>query len=132
MKVKMEAAVEAHRRWFVRLRVAIETGVEGSLLPPPPVVAADDRCEFGRWLYEDFPRPLRSSPIYDEIRELHAEFHTRAARIVDLAQQRNCEQAVREMTAGSEFNRLSLTLVGRMQQLKEQLELWTALSPHPV
>ena len=127
-KAQVEAAVAAHRSWYVRVRIAIENAIESEARFEPSLAATDTSCEFGRWLYQDFPVLLRDSPIYQEIKQLHAEFHEHAGRILAVALRGEREAALDAMKSGSEFNMLSLKLVGRMQQLKEELELWAASS----
>jgi methyl-accepting chemotaxis protein len=124
MKARLEAAIEAHFLWFLRFSIGIEDGIGPSL--DPAEVAADERCEFGRWLYNEFPAALRGAPLYWQIRNLHAEFHRQAARIAAIVEQ---GVVLTEMGRGSEFNALSLKLIGRLQELKEQLELWESLYP---
>ncbi len=128
VKTKLEAAIEAHFLWFLRFSICIEDGVGLDPSFEPGAVAADESCEFGRWLYNEFPPTLRGTALYWHIRNLHAEFHRQAARIAEVAKQGE-EPRVAEMGRGSEFNALSLKLIGRLQELKEQLEIWQSLSP---
>jgi len=49
-------------------------------------IRADDRCEFGQWLYG--PRLSaedRAAKDFEEVRRLHAEFHQLAAEVVERA-----------------------------------------------
>jgi hypothetical protein len=46
--------------------------------------------------------------------------------IVGMAARGERGRAVQELMAGSRFNSLSLALVSRLQQLKEELEIWAA------
>lgn len=122
---ELDRAVEAHRRWFVRMRLLVESELGGEL-PELSTVADDQACEFGRWLHTRFPPALRQSPIYREITRLHSQFHESAVLIMAMVLRGERGRALQELMAGSQFNSLSLTLVGRLQQLKEELEIWAA------
>ncbi len=126
MRTQLEAMIDAHRSWFVRLRTVIEDGIADDPAFTPERVAADAHCELGRWLNDAFPSALRDSAIYHEIRRRHTEFHTRAAEILAIALAGENERALEAMGTGSEFHALSLRLVGELQRLKEALELWAA------
>ncbi|EXI71063.1 MAG: hypothetical protein AW07_03809 [Candidatus Accumulibacter sp. SK-11] len=54
--------------------------------PDVEAIRADDRCDFGQWLYG--PRLSaedRATDSYEEVRRLHAEFHQLAAEVIERA-----------------------------------------------
>jgi chemoreceptor zinc-binding protein len=113
---KIDAAINAHTQWFLRLKGAIE---RGSSEFEPDIVKTDNNCEFGKWLYGDFPPQLKDTPIYNEIRERHARFHRQAAEILTLALNQEREEALKMLDPFSEFKRSSLALIARMTELKK-------------
>jgi len=79
----IEEAIGAHARWMSELRQAILDARAGVDVE---AIRADDRCEFGQWLYG--PRLSdedRATNSYEEVRRLHAEFHQLAADVVERA-----------------------------------------------
>ncbi|MCM8813413.1 MAG: CZB domain-containing protein [Candidatus Omnitrophica bacterium] len=98
IKEKVDAAIRAHLQWFVRLRMAVD---EGSSEFNPLVVQTDNKCEFGRWLYSEFPAQQKSLPLCAEIKDLHAQFHTEAAKILRLALNNKKEEALKALAVGA-------------------------------
>ena len=117
-KSKIQAAIEAHTMWFLRIRTAIEKKISDF---KPEIVKTDNNCEFGKWLYGDFPLEFRNTPIYREIKEHHAKFHQLAGKILELALSGKTQEAVKAMEAGSEFKVLSLGLITKLNALKKLL-----------
>jgi hypothetical protein len=115
---KVDAAINAHTNWLVRLRVAIENGTSEF---KPEIVKTDDNCEFGKWLYGDFPESFMGKPIYQVIKELHADFHRQAAIILELALAGEKEKAIELMKLDGEFRKHSLSLIMKLNQLKKDL-----------
>ncbi|WP_300452941.1 CZB domain-containing protein [Accumulibacter sp.] len=79
----IEEAIGKHARWMSELRQAILEAQPGIDLAE---TLADDRCEFGQWLYGPTwsPEDL-GTEHYQAVRRLHASFHALAAQIVTLA-----------------------------------------------
>ncbi len=51
MKIeKVSAAIKAHFAWFDKFRSAIDSGKSEFI---PAMVAKDNQCEFGKWIYTD-------------------------------------------------------------------------------
>ena len=117
-KQKVDAAIEAHTKWITRLRVAIDNGTSEF---QPAVVKTDNACEFGKWLYADFPAALKGSPLFNEIRDLHATFHANAGRILEQALAGKKAEAMKDLDSDSAFRKSSLRLIGLLKTLKEQV-----------
>ena len=113
---KIDAAIEAHAQWAVSLRMAI---VQGGSEFTPEAVRSDKNCEFGKWFYGDFPAQFKKLPIYQEIKELHANFHKEAAKVLELALQKKREEALNLMDIHSEFKRLSIALMIKLNHLNK-------------
>ena len=79
---QIEAAIAAHMQWLARLRTAIAQRTSEFT---PGVVRLDNQCALGRWLYKGLPGAPRGSPVFEELRSVHAQFHEQAATILQLA-----------------------------------------------
>ncbi len=113
---QIDAAIAAHGKWLTRLRTAI---YEGSSEFTPAVVRADDKCDFGRWLYGAFPASLRGSPVFEDIRQTHARFHVQAAMVLELATGGRRDDAANLMAPGSDFMSLSGWLLLKLRRLRD-------------
>ena len=100
-----QAAMRAHTQWKARLNKAIETGSSEFVVD---VVRLDDRCDFGKWLHG---QAGSTDPHYVEVKRLHAEFHTEAARILALAVGGKPAEATAAMAPRTPFTRASASLV---------------------
>jgi len=79
----IEEAIGAHARWVSELRQAVLDATAGTDVE---AIRADDRCDFGQWLYG--PRLSaedRTTKEFEQVRRLHAEFHQLAAEVVERA-----------------------------------------------
>jgi len=117
MNEAVDKAIDAHGQWFLRLQQAIQTA---SSEFKPEIVKTDNNCVFGKWLYNEFPPALRALPVYSDIKNLHAQFHQEAAKILDAALKGRKDEALKLMAAGSPFKMLSGKLVLTLQSLKKK------------
>ena len=115
-KEKIDAAIEAHIQWYAHLRMAVTLASSGF---KPEVVRTDNNCEFGKWLYGNFPTQGNLLPLYQEIKELHARFHIEAGKILELALQKKREEALTLMDFNSEFKKISTALIEKMNHVKK-------------
>jgi hypothetical protein len=112
---KIDNAISAHTNWFIRLRVAISEGISQF---KPENVRPDNNCDFGKWLYGDFPQQVKGTPLYSEIKTLHAEFHKEAAHILELALMGKKNEALALVENHSKIRKCSTDLIGKLTQLK--------------
>ena len=117
-KGKIDAAIDAHVKWFARLRMAID-GQASEFKPEQ--VKVDNACEFGKWLYGGFPPGLKSGPVYATIKGLHASFHAEASRILTLGLAGKKAEALQAMDPSGSFKKSSMTLIAQLNQLKRQV-----------
>lgn len=110
---QLSGAIAAHGQWKVRLRQAIATG---SSEFDPSVVAQDNQCAFGKWLYAGSKDGFGSAAAYETVRGLHADFHREAARVLALAVAGKAADASKAMDPGSPFAKASATLVSTLMQ----------------
>lgn len=113
---KIDAAVKAHGAWISRLRAAIERGTSEF---EPGTVAKDNACEFGKWLYGEFPTSVRGTPAYEKIREAHAAFHRTAAKILGLAIAGKKSEALKLMDPAGDFMTQSGALLLKLKALRD-------------
>jgi hypothetical protein len=79
----IEEAIGAHARWMSDLRRAVLDATAGVDVE---AIRADDRCDFGQWLYGTrLSAEDRAAENFEEVRRLHAKFHQLAAEVVELA-----------------------------------------------
>jgi len=110
------AAIDAHSRWFTRLRVAIETGKSDF---DPAKVALDNQCDFGKWLHQQSPPAFRGTEAFTKIRTLHSSFHGHAGRILKLALAGKKAEALAEIADKSAIRSTSRELVIALQKLRD-------------
>jgi len=101
---KIQAAVAAHFEWFYHIKVAIASGHSDF---KPEIVSADNRCVFGKWVYSDMRALCLNDQLYNEIQEIHAEFHRKAGAILDMALRGDKDVATQEIAIGGELASLS-------------------------
>lgn len=81
---------------------------------PARLVRQDNYCAFGKWLYGDGKATFPSREQHEEVRTRHAEFHREAARVLDMALAGKVQEATAALAMGSQFNRVSATLVTKL------------------
>jgi hypothetical protein len=113
-KAAIVKGVGAHGLWKQRLLDAIKTG---SSEWTPDVVCQDNQCEFGKWLYS-CPAPVKSSPHFESVKELHAKFHKVAANVLELALSGKKSEAENAVKPGSAYMEASGALTKKMMTWK--------------
>jgi len=87
----MKAALDAHISWTHRL--------EGKLNGTNPerlhitIVASDWHCELGKWIHGSAKKRFGALPEYEELRQVHAEFHHKAGEILKSVSDASTEEA---------------------------------------
>ena len=107
----LHTALEAHKAWDARLREAIKTG---SSATTPEQAGVDDQCAFGKWLHS--PGEFRTSQpeAWQQIHDLHEQFHRNAAGVLKLAiagKRREAEERV----GASDFVNVQRQLMDALQ-----------------
>lgn len=77
IREQIHVAVANHAAWKGHLREA----AKGERQLDPQEIAADNRCEFGRWLHSVENTPYALWPQYGELVRLHREFHRIAGEV---------------------------------------------------
>jgi len=101
---KVQAAITAHFAWFDRLKLAIAKGQSEFR---PDIVSRDNNCEFGKWIYSDLHTYCPDNKIYNEIKQVHADFHKKAGEVLSMALRGDTAGASREIASGSKLTSLS-------------------------
>ena len=112
---EINKAIGAHGMWKQRLRTAIDTSSSDITVA---VARTDNTCAFGTWLY-GLPAAERTAGSAAEVRKLHAEFHTEAARVLQLALSGQKPEAERALGANSAFAAKSGELTAAMMRWRQ-------------
>ena len=72
-------AINVHIAWKLRLQEYISGTSHEDL--NANAIGKDDQCELGHWLYHK-GKKYRNLPLYKQVKDKHALFHTYAAEIV--------------------------------------------------
>ena len=86
--IDVDAMIDAHRQWKVKLRDAIENGANVDVA----TLSRDDCCALGKWIYGDGQR-LQNRGGFVALIGKHAHFHKVAAQVGELINQGRYEQA---------------------------------------
>lgn len=111
-KDAIKKGIGAHGMWKQRLIKAIKTGESEWT---PTVVCQDNQCEFGKWLYSCSAEE-KSSPHFNNVKDLHAQFHKSAANVLTLALAKKQADAEKEIASGSDYANHSSALTKEMMQ----------------
>lgn len=115
---EIDKAISAHGQWKVKLRNAIDTGECEST---PEKVKMDNNCSFGKWLHYRLDDSYKNGPLYQEIVELHANFHKEAGAILALALKGSKDEANELLKLGSKFSAYSANLTKKMKEWQASL-----------
>lgn len=109
---QIQRAIGVHGLWKTRLRGTIESGKSDI---DPATAARDDACDFGRWLHDPaLPDPIRRSPRYARVKDLHARFHTCACTVLRKALAADRAGAEAELRPEGAFSAASAELTREM------------------
>ncbi len=109
---RIQAAITVHFEWFNRLKAVV---AHGSSAFKPEIVRTDNNCDFGKWVHSDMRTVCPNDQVFNEIRQVHAEFHKLAADILTMALRGDKEAATKEIEIGGKLASLSgrLTIILR-------------------
>lgn len=110
LKDAISKGIGAHGMWKQRLVSAINTGESEWT---PAVVCQDNQCEFGKWLHGCSAQE-KSSEHFNEVKNLHAQFHTEAADVLTKALAKKKDEATKAIAAGSKYHLISMSLTKEM------------------
>jgi len=113
------AAIEAHVRWKVRLENYIEGKCDEKL--DPEIVGQDNQCPLGKWIYGTGGNQYSANPLFQEIREIHADFHKCSAGIMRQSDAGDKEGAAEALRRGEHF-KLSQRIKAKLARLHVELK----------
>jgi len=94
--IDVDAIIDGHRQWKVKLREAIETGESVDVA----TLSRDDCCALGKWIYGDGQR-LRERASFIALLDNHAHFHQEAGlvgQLINAGRYRQAEDALASQT----------------------------------
>lgn len=100
-ELDVDAAINAHERWKVRLMDYLEGRSKVGL--DPEVIRRDNHSALGRWLHGVGGEMLGHHPEYPMLLARHRYFHEQAAEIVELAQKGEWEGVVTILNGSYRF-----------------------------
>ena len=109
--------IQAHQAWKDKLRKFLAGSGEKL---DPKVIACDDKCALGQWIYDGGGRVLRGDSGFETLKTDHADFHKAAAMVVQFQLQGDSRSAFREL-AGP-FSRLTRQVVAGLNRLRDRYE----------
>jgi methyl-accepting chemotaxis protein len=116
----LDKAIAAHGMWKRRLKNAMDSGQSDVT---PPVVAADNNCEFGKWLYSDGMKltSIEKGTDFEAVRKLHADFHRCAADTLGKALKGDRQGCDCDIGLTGRFTDASAKLTGAMMAWKRRV-----------
>jgi hypothetical protein len=117
MAQQITRAIGVHGQWNARLTKAIAAGASDFEVA---TVRRDDKCEFGSWLHHSIKSQARASARYARVRDLHAQFHLEAARVLALAVSGHKSEAGHAMAPGGAFSKISGELTSEMMSWQSE------------
>ncbi len=111
----LDRAIAAHARWKYRLMDAIETGKSEWRAAD---VRTDAACDFGKWLLA-LPLSERLSEHCKKVRALHAQFHSLAADVLEMALAGRKDEATAAIALRSRFASVSSDLTASVLAWQE-------------
>jgi len=106
---QIKAAIGVHGLWKNRIRQAINQGTSEW---DPKFVAPCGNCDFGKWL--DGFEGSQKGDDYKVVYDLHSQFHTEAARVLEMALSGAKTDAEAAIASGSDYANLTLNLTKAM------------------
>ncbi|RLJ68303.1 CZB domain-containing protein [Sulfurisoma sediminicola] len=91
-------AIDAHMKWKTRLENYINGTSDEDL--KVEVVSCDDKCPLGQWLHGPGGESYGAIQTFDDMKAMHAHFHTCAGHVLTTAQQGRKDDALRMLDHG--------------------------------
>ncbi len=104
--VDVDAVIDAHRQWKVKLRDAIESRQKVDT----GTLSRDDCCVLGKWIYGDGQR-LSGRQTFTELVASHRHFHAVAGEVGELVNRHQYRQAEDALAPGTRFSEATSQVV---------------------
>ena len=115
----LSKAIEAHGEWKVKFRQAIN----GKESLDAATIAADDRCNLGKWLHGEAKTKFANLKSYAECVAMHAAFHKCAGNVAQAINARKYAEAQSMIGVGSDYLKASVAVSGAIFALKKETGL---------
>jgi hypothetical protein len=106
--LNFHSAITSHQNWKARFRAMIESGIVEAL--DPKMIAQDNQCAIGKWIYGPAKEKYGSHPLYEKLRSDHAVFHTSASRVLEMILRGDTQNALHEIERG-DFSRATNDMI---------------------
>ena len=117
-KQEINNAISEHALYKYKLNELIQKGK----LDNPKAPCTDRDCAFGKWFFGGgVPPRYRSSAFYQDVKELHSEFHTVACNVAGLATGGDRETAEKMMDLDGEFSQASNKLMAALIKWRDNI-----------
>lgn len=113
--MNFDDAISAHIKWKARLNRFID-GTGGERLDSA-TVCKDNLCDLGKWIYGEGAK-YKSASHYGDLVAKHANFHRRAAEVVEKVES-NDRPAARALLSGA-FTVASKETVSAIMEMKKE------------
>lgn len=97
--LNFHSAIVSHQQWKARFRAMIDTGISEAL--NPDVIAKDNQCAVGKWIYGTAKEQFGTHPLWEKLRDDHAFFHTCASRVLVMIIRGEKQKALQEIERGN-------------------------------
>ncbi len=104
--IDVDAIIDGHRQWKVKLRDAIENGDQVDVA----TLSCDNCCSLGKWIYADGQR-LRERSSFTTLVNNHAHFHQVAGQVGQLINEGRYEQAEDALSPNTPFTHATSDVV---------------------
>ena len=110
----IDAFIDAHRQWKVKLREAIENreSVDTETLK------RDDCCALGQWIHADGRRRFGNAPSFVELLAQHRDFHQVAGNVAAMINERRFTEAEDALAPGTPFSAATHDVVRVLSTVK--------------
>ena len=114
--MNLDAAIEKHAEWKVRLRQAISKEEQLDAAS----ISKDNCCQLGHWLYGDGKSNLGHSAEFQRLITAHRDFHAEAGRVAEMINARRYSEAEQALQKGSKYIAASDTVRDAIYALKKR------------
>jgi methyl-accepting chemotaxis protein len=115
--MNLDAAIEKHAEWKIRLRNAISKQEQLDAAS----ISKDNCCQLGHWLYGDGQSSLGRAPEFQSLVTAHKAFHAEAGRVAGLINARQYPEAQRALQKGTRYAAASDTVRDAIYALKKRV-----------
>lgn len=110
--------IGAHRQWRQRLTGFIDGSSNENL--DENVVCQDNRCDLGKWIYNNGQKFYGDLPVFRQIVEDHAHFHRCAGQVIRCHKTEGAHTARKLLN--SDFDFYSVKVVSGLENLERQIK----------